>query len=345
MPTASLAPRRFNRAGPRERESRGMYPTVTLLICTSGRAAQLDRCLAAITAGSDLPEQLVVVNGEDAETPGVVERLSAGFRETVLVRHPNCNLATLRNIGTPLCTGDIVAMTDDDAIPARDWVSALRSAHATHPQAGAVGGPVRSASDGFASRVADVVVFPSPRPNRPIYTLPTVNMSYRRTVMEEIGEFDESLFRGEDVDFNWRLLKAGYEIVFEPGMKVQHEHRRSLRGLYQQQWMYGRAYFLVRSKWPEMYSVYPHSLRSARSWAKLSHAGVAIVYQPWGVSRLMSSPSDRLKAYPVLVLHHLVWKLGMARQALLRSRAKNFRIPAQVELEVRRWTAGEPETP
>jgi GT2 family glycosyltransferase len=329
-------------------ETRNPKPTthnaqrITLLICTSGRPELLDRCLTAVEAGSELPEQLVVVNGIDGKTPAVVERHAIRFDEIVLAQHPNRNLATLRNLGLPYCTGDIIAMSDDDAVPEAGWTAAVRAAHVGHPEAGGVGGPVRGTNDSFLSRVADAVVFPDPKPGRPIHTLPTVNMTYKRAAIEAVGEFDETLFRGEDVDYNWRVIKAGYALAFEPAMRVRHEHRSTLTGLYQQQYMYGRAYVLVRSKWPEMYSVYPHSLRTPRSWAKLGYAALAIFYLPLGIARSLPARTDQMKAYPVLVVHHLVWKAGMLRQAVSMGAGGPGDLPRRERPVVAMWRVGEP---
>jgi GT2 family glycosyltransferase len=316
-----------------------MCPSVTLMVCTSGRARQLDRCLQSVVAGSDRPEQLVVVNGEDGQTPEVVAKHVAAFQDVVLLRHPNRSLATLRNIGMPHCSCEVVAMTDDDAVVGVDWLVTLRHEHGQDSKVGAIGGPVSGLSGSFASRVADTVVFPTPGADKPILTLPTVNMSYQRAAVKDVGEFDETFFRGEDVDFNWRLVRAGYSIRYEPRMKVRHEHRATIRGLYQQQWMYGRAYVLVRTKWPEMYSVYPHTFRSVRSWLKLGYAALSIVYLPLEISRKLPNAVDRLRAYPVLVGHHLVWKLGMVRQAL--SRGAGLPPPLHDLVVVERWRDGQ----
>jgi GT2 family glycosyltransferase len=60
----------------------------------------------------------------------------------------------------PHCTGDIIAMTDDDAEVFPDWVTQMKRAHAEHPEAGAVGGPVIGAdADSLVSRIADQVTF------------------------------------------------------------------------------------------------------------------------------------------------------------------------------------------
>jgi hypothetical protein len=74
---------------------------------------------------------------------------------------------------------------------------------------------------------------------------------------------------------------------------------------------------LVRRKWPDMYCVYPHRLRTARDWAKLAHCVVAVLYQPALAAARMSGPICRVVSYPLLVTHHLAWKVGMARQAVV----------------------------
>lgn len=317
-------------------------PALTLLVCTSNRPKLLHRLLETVSRGTVMPDQVVIVNGVDGQTPRIVKKSVHCFPEVLLIQHPNRNLATLRNLGLPHCTGDIVAMTDDDAIPNPEWVEALHRSHGTHPEAGGIGGPVTGATDTLLSRVADLVVFPSPRPGQKMFTLPTVNMSYRRAVMQRVGVFDEALFRGEDVDYNWRVVEAGSSIVFDSTIRVRHEHRDTLRGLYHQQYMYGRAYVLVRSKWPQMYTVYPHSLGTIRAWAKLVHAGLAIMYQPFLMARAMPSPGDRIPAFGILVGHHLIWKAGMARQAwLCRSGRQATPRPRQAPI-ITRWIDGEP---
>ncbi len=322
-------------------------PTVTLLVCTSGRPQLLHRLLTAMSSGRRKPEQVVVVNGVVAGAPdrtaSIVEEHAAEFERVVLLEHPNRNLATLRNIGIPHCREQIIAFTDDDAVPDDDWILSIARAHASHPGPAAVGGAVRGLRpDSLVSRIADQVVFPSPVPGRPVHTLPTVNMSYSRILVGTVGNFDVTLFRGEDVDFNWRARLAGVRIHFDPSIRVRHEHRPSVLALYRQQYMYGRAYVLVRRKWPDMYAVYPRHLRTARDWAKLFHAGLAVLYQPLLVARAMPLRRDRVLAYPILVGHHAVWKLGMLRQGLkdFRTRPDSFDGPAIALPKIQVWEHG-----
>src|SRR5260370_41978306 len=92
------------------------------------------------------PDEIVVVNGGDENADRVVEEFQGRQGIDVrLIKTVNKNLAASRNIGLKECTGDIIAMTDDDAEVDQDWVTQLKRAHAEHPEAGGVGGAVLGA--------------------------------------------------------------------------------------------------------------------------------------------------------------------------------------------------------
>jgi GT2 family glycosyltransferase len=294
--------------------------TVSVLICTYNRSTLLAQCLDALVERTTVkPDQIVVVNGGDARADAVVEKVRSGAKafevQVCLVKTVNKNLAASRNVGLPHCTGDIVAMTDDDAEVFPDWVAQLGRAHAEHPEAGAVGGMVIGAeTTSLVSRVADRVTFPTfPAPGY-VRTLPGVNVSYKRAAVQRVGPQDETLFRGEDVDYNWRIQQFGYKVYYDPAVKVLHHHRSTVRSFLSQQYMYGRAYFLVRRKWHEMYCVYPHALARPRDFLKAINFVAAAWYEPLRTARRMERPGDALAAYPLALAQQFAWRGGMIRQ-------------------------------
>ena len=301
---------------------------VSVLICTYNRPELLAQCLdALICRTAEKPDQVVVVNGGDERADEAVEssRQEAGGRgqgiEINLIKTLNKNLAASRNVGLPHCDGDIVAMTDDDAEVFPDWITQIKRLHAEHPEAGAVGGPVIGAdSDSFISRLADRVTFGSYPAARNVRTLPGVNISYKRTLVKAVGFQDETLFRGEDVDYNWRVKQLGYEIRYDPAMQVLHHHRPTLRAFLHQHYMYGRAYYLVRRKWPEMYCVYPHALRRPKDVLKALNFFSAPFYEPVQYAARLERYADRLPACPILFANQLAWRGGMFRQMLATRR-------------------------
>jgi GT2 family glycosyltransferase len=298
-----------------------MAARFSVLLCTYNRHELLAQSLRALVERTaPPPDQVVVVNGGDERADGAVRQF-IGVRPGVqvqLVKTVNKNLAASRNVGLPHCAGEIVAMTDDDSEVYPDWIAQIQQTFAAHPEAGAVGGAVIGTHpESFLSRLADQVTFSSPNQPQLVRTLPGVNVAYRRRALEKIGAQDEALFRGEDVDFNWRLQKAGYIVWYDPAIKVLHHHRPTPRGFFNQHYMYGRAYYLVRRKWPEMYCVYPHRLQRPQDVLKALNFVAAAFYEPLFAIRRLARWSDRLLAYPVLLLNQLVWRGGMVRQRLL----------------------------
>lgn len=293
--------------------------TLSVLICTYNRSDLLANALSALIEGTiEKPDQIVVVNGGDNQADQVVQSFAGTSGvDLELIKTVNKNLAASRNIGLPHCTGDIIAMTDDDAQVFPDWVTQMKRAHAEHPEAGAVGGPVLGTNtESLVGKVADLITFPNWPEARYVRTLPGVNISYKREVIEQIGLQDETLFRGEDVDYNWRVKQAGYEVYFDPTIKVWHHHRPTLRGFLNQHYMYGRAYYLVRRKWPEMYCIYPHAFKRPKDILKAVHTLALPFYQPFLSARRLPQLGDRVRALPLLFAASLVWEYGMLAQKM-----------------------------
>lgn len=305
---------------------------VSVLICTYNRHELLkDALRTLIKETREKPDQVVVVNGGNEEADRVVE----SFRERIdielkLVKTVNKNLAVSRNVGLPYCTGDIIAITDDDARVFPDWIAQMKHAHEEHPEAGAVGGPIFAAEDHrLINRIANYVIFPTQASKRYVRTVPGVNCSYKRKAVEETGAYDEDLFRGEDVDFNWRMKRLGYEIYHDPTIRVYHYHRTSWLGLAKQVYMYGRAYYLVRAKWPEMYSIYPHGLKNLHDFTKLGYFLFGALLEPFVWIKYQKKTTDILIGYPIGVLLSIIWRYGMLVQLALERKNKN--VDAQNE--------------
>ena len=136
------------------------------------------------------------------------------------------------NTGISAARGDIIAHTDDDALPCSDWLVRLDEAFSTH-DAGIVFGPVRPAwesgpprwfSARFMSNFALLdygeVPFLVDDEHHPFYG---VNHACRKSVYCELGCFREDLGpfgrksrAGEDSDFFLRALEEGVRIAYQP---------------------------------------------------------------------------------------------------------------------------------
>jgi glycosyltransferase involved in cell wall biosynthesis len=203
---------------------------VTVVVPTRGRAAYLEVTLDSLrNQRTEAAHEIVVVDdGSTDATPQVAERFGAR-----LVRHDERrSLNAARNSGARAAEADLIAFVDDDVLVPPGWLDALVEGAERHPDAEAFGGPIRARFEGHAPRACG-------REDPPITTLdlgesdveaPMVwgaNFAVRRSALERIGEFDESLDRGHGDEEDWllRLRAAGGRIVYLADAGL--DHRRS----------------------------------------------------------------------------------------------------------------------
>ena len=244
---------------------------ISVLICTYNRGSLIGGTLhSLINRQIIIPDEIIVVNGGGKNDCKIIlENWKNSFKNLKIIETENINLASSRNIGLKYCLGDIILLTDDDARPLPDWTLKIVEAHKKFPNAGAIGGNVINKNEiTFRSRVADIATFPKNSSFTKVRTVPGVNCSYKKEVVEMVGEYDINLFRGEDVDYNWRVIKKGWDVYHIPEIIVNHIGRPTFYGLLYQHYMYGRAHYLVRTKWPDMYSHYPLKIDSISSVIK-----------------------------------------------------------------------------
>src|SRR5437773_1601164 len=227
------------------------WPRVSVVVCTHNGARTIRDCCEGLRrlAYPDL-EVIVVDDGSTDATAAIVREY--GFR---LIRTANRGLASARNTGFFVASGEIVAYIDDDAYPDPQWLTYLAATFMKTDHA-AVGGPnIAPPGDG---PIADCV---ANAPGGPTHVLLSdqeaehitgCNMAFRKSFLKAIGGFDPQ-FRvaGDDVDVCWRLTQSGRALGFCPSAVVWHHRRGSVRTYWKQQRGYGRAEALLESKWPE----------------------------------------------------------------------------------------------
>lgn len=310
------------------------WPRVSVIVCVYNGEETISDCCDGLRE-LDYPnfEVIVVDDGSTDATAQIVSEY--GFQ---LIRTPNRGLSLARNTGLAASSGDIVAYTDGDARPDKDWLTYLAAAFMSSTHVGIGGWNIAPPRDGW---VADCV---ANSPGGPVHVLlsdtvaehiPGCCMAFRKNALEAIDGFDPR-FRaaGDDVDVCWRLQQRGWTLGFSPAAMVWHHNRNSLSAYWKQQQGYGKAEALLERKWPEKYNVaghltwsgrlYGHGLTMPLAWAGRLYQGM------WG-----SAPFQRLEppAPSVLQLLPLMpeWHLFTAFCGLLSIFAFEWR-PLMVAL-------------
>lgn len=78
--------------------------------------------------------------------------------------------------------------------------------------------------------------------------LVSANMAIWAEDFAAVNGFDDSLIRGEDIDFAWKLSERGIELRYCADAIIHYRHRAGIKSLLQQHYLYGRGMAQVLSR-------------------------------------------------------------------------------------------------
>ena len=243
-------------------------PFASVVIATRNRPENLARCLASLLR-LVYPELEVIVV-DNAPSDDATERFMAahyGSRPDIrYVREDRPGLASAHNRGLRALDprSRFVAFTDDDVVVDRYWLYELMRGFEATANVGCVTGLIYPAeletwpqmlieefggfNKGFQRQVYDLHEYrPSDRlfPFTPGRFGSGANMAFRTEVLTKIGGFDPAIgtgtpaLGGDDLAAFFRVITAGYALVYEPAAIVRHTHYRDYAALQRQIYGYG----------------------------------------------------------------------------------------------------------
>jgi glycosyltransferase involved in cell wall biosynthesis len=88
------------------------------------------------------------------------------------------------------------------------------------------------------------------------YASPVSNgAAYSRNVFQKVGFVDEEFDACEDVEFNYRVMKAGLKAFMSPKLRVHYFPRENLGRLFRQMVRYGRGRYRLVKKYRDAFSL------------------------------------------------------------------------------------------
>jgi hypothetical protein len=178
---------------------------LSAIVPATNRPATLARCVEAIRAAVDAPDEVIVV--EDAPEPGP---------------------AGARNEGARRATGDVLVFVDADVVPHADAFARIRAAFdADGGLAGVIGSydddpPARGVVAGFRNLLHHHV---HQQGAGEVPTFWAGLGALRREAFESAGGFDAARYPRpsiEDVELGARLVARGARIVLDPAVQGTH---------------------------------------------------------------------------------------------------------------------------
>jgi GT2 family glycosyltransferase len=196
---------------------------------------------------------------DNASEDGSAEMVKQNFPGVVLIENgENVGFAKANNIALRRATGDYLLLINPDTVVQEDTFSVMLDFFRKHPDAGLAGCKILN-PDGslqlpcrrgfptpwvaFTKIFGLSTLFPKSRlfgkynltymdPDQtyPVDAVSGSFMMVRREAFDRVGGLDESFFMyGEDLDWCYRIRKAGYRVYYVHGTKIVHFKGQSTR--------------------------------------------------------------------------------------------------------------------
>ncbi len=216
----------------------GTKPVVSVIVPSWRRVASLERCLRAIAAQSLVPDEVVVgIRSDDQDSARAVASMAREYAAPLRCAFTaDSGVVAAMNAALAACRPDsaIIALTDDDTEPQRDWLERLTACF-DDPRVGGSGGRDWQPHErGDRSTVGKVQWFGrmignhhlGAGPARDVDVLKGANCAYRAPPLRASG-FDTRL-AGDGAQLFWELAlclpmrRAGWRLVYDPAIAVEH---------------------------------------------------------------------------------------------------------------------------
>jgi GT2 family glycosyltransferase len=224
-------------------ETAGEPPLVSILALNWNGDAFVAECLDALLAQTYPRVELIVVDNASTDRSVPLIRERYGGRVRLIVNATNLGFAAGNNVGIAAAHGAYVLLINNDAVADPGWAEALVREAEADPRVGMCASKILTYDDprvidsvglllfrdglgrGRGRLQRDVGAF-----NRPEDVLLPSGCAalYRRTMLDQIGVFDEGFFMYcDDVDLGLRGRVAGWRCRFVPDAVVRHRYSAS----------------------------------------------------------------------------------------------------------------------
>ena len=216
-----------------------MTPASMIVINWNG-AAFLKVCLEALLVQAMDEDEIVVVDNNS--TDHSVELLRTDFLGVkLLCNERNLGYAGGANVGLRAAQGEVLVLLNPDVQVHAGWLAALKGA-LKDERVGVAGCKLLYPGDEVIQHAGGIINFPLATADhygyrqrdegqwdqeREVDYVTGAALALRRDVLGKVGFFDEGFYPAyfEEVDFCFRVRKAGYQVRYVPGaVATHHEH-------------------------------------------------------------------------------------------------------------------------
>jgi len=210
---------------------------VSVIIVNWNGKHHLVECLTSLLKQTFKSFETILV--DNGSTDGSIEFVEEHFPVVKVIKlNNNKGFCRGNNIGLQHARGDFIALLNNDTLVDMHWLEELYRAITKHSHVGTCASCIvnyysrdvlDTAGDGFdlcgvGYKIGEGMPVTEFQKERYVFGACAGAVLYRRSMIDEIGFFDERFFAvGEDLDLNFRARLAGYKCLYVPQAVVYHK--------------------------------------------------------------------------------------------------------------------------
>jgi len=220
-------------------------PYVSLIILCRNEEKFISSCLDSVIA-NDYPKnklEVLVVDGMSEDgTREIVNKYERQYSFIRMINNPKKHIPFAYNEGIKNSNGDLIMIMSAHAIYEKDYIRKCVSASLKYNADNVVGiWKILPRGNGSIDKAIVLALSSSFGVGNAKYRTDSYKQKeveyvdtgaygcYKKSVFKNVGLFNENLIRGEDMEFNLRLKKAGGKIILVPEAIVYYYARTDFR--------------------------------------------------------------------------------------------------------------------
>ncbi|MGW0967957.1 glycosyltransferase family 2 protein [Streptomyces sp. NPDC002516] len=203
-------------------------PRIAVAVVTMGnRPVEVDALLTSVAKQDVAPARIVII-GNGCPLPEFAERLGLPGEVTTIEVEDNLGCPGGRNVGLSRLRefGDVdvvVELDDDGLLVDADVLRKVRDLYASRPRLGIVGFRIADENGETQRRHVPRVGAKDPMRGGPVTGFLGGGHALSMPMLAETGDWPaEFFFAHEETDLAWRAIDAGWTVLYEPELLLQH---------------------------------------------------------------------------------------------------------------------------
>lgn len=242
------------------------FPSVSIIIPVKNGEKNIKKCIVSLEQ-SDYPrikyEIIIVDGGSTDSTVDIIKKLQKDYGNIRLIQAEGANTSLGRNIGVKEASGTIIINFSGHATSEKNFIKVLSNKlQSSDNDVAGVGCRDKIPADqtSFIAKSIDCIVntvlggtmmHQHAKIEGEKFVDSISFTAYKKEIFRKIGYFNPVLPSGDDAEFNLRLRKSGYKLLYTPDTTVYRYRRETIRGFLKQMFNYGRVRMQIIKQYPE----------------------------------------------------------------------------------------------